>query len=252
MTEVKVPAALAALAGDELYVSEVFGPTVQGEGPNTGRRAYFVRLGGCNLTCRGCDTPYTWDASRYRLRDEIRPWRASSVAAAVAGARLVVITGGEPLIHQQRPGLPHLVRHLVERGADVQFETNGTIVPREDMCLWPGVSFVVSPKLSLPMATDPSRRRLVPAALARFSEYARLGRADFKIVLSTPSDLVLVEALVDAYRVPRDRVWIMPEGADADTSLRRGRELADAAIRRGFNVSPRLHLLLWPTEERGR
>ena len=48
-----------------LPVAEVFAPTFQGEGPYLGRSADFIRLGGCNLTCYGCDTPYTWDASRY-------------------------------------------------------------------------------------------------------------------------------------------------------------------------------------------
>lgn len=42
----------------DLLVSEVFGPTVQGEGKHCGRIAAFVRLGGCNLHCRWCDTPY--------------------------------------------------------------------------------------------------------------------------------------------------------------------------------------------------
>ena len=42
-----------------LVVAEVFGPTVQGEGPSAGRRASFIRLGGCNLHCDWCDTKFT-------------------------------------------------------------------------------------------------------------------------------------------------------------------------------------------------
>ena len=48
-----------------LVVAEVFGPTFQGEGPSAGRRAMFLRLGRCNLDCAWCDTPYTWDWSRF-------------------------------------------------------------------------------------------------------------------------------------------------------------------------------------------
>lgn len=44
-----------------LVVNEIFGPTIQGEGPSSGRRCGFHRLGGCNLSCRWSDTPYTWD-----------------------------------------------------------------------------------------------------------------------------------------------------------------------------------------------
>lgn len=53
-----------------LVVSEVFGPTHQGEGPHAGQLCAFVRLMGCNLSCSWCDTPYTWDASRYDLKAE--------------------------------------------------------------------------------------------------------------------------------------------------------------------------------------
>jgi 7-carboxy-7-deazaguanine synthase len=45
----------------ELLVSEISGPTLQGEVPSAWQAAAFVRLGGCNLSCRWCDTAYTWD-----------------------------------------------------------------------------------------------------------------------------------------------------------------------------------------------
>ena len=50
-----------ASENNSLTVSEIFGPTFQGEGPFTGRAAVFLRLGRCNLDCKWCDTPYTWD-----------------------------------------------------------------------------------------------------------------------------------------------------------------------------------------------
>lgn len=67
----RVPAGLSVAEG-ELVVSEVFGPTFQGEGPSLGRRAGFVRLGRCNLDCSWCDTPNTWDWSRFDPAIELR------------------------------------------------------------------------------------------------------------------------------------------------------------------------------------
>ena len=64
-----------------LPVSEVFGPTIQGEGPHAGRRVYFVRLGGCNLSCSWCDSAYTWDGETYDLREELTPSTALDVLA---------------------------------------------------------------------------------------------------------------------------------------------------------------------------
>ncbi|MDP9441218.1 MAG: 7-carboxy-7-deazaguanine synthase QueE, partial [Actinomycetota bacterium] len=88
---------------EELVVSEVFGPTFQGEGPSIGRRAGFVRLGRCNLACTFCDTPYTW---RWEDHDPAAELTRRNVAGVVAdlegmGVELVVVTGGEPLLQQR-------------------------------------------------------------------------------------------------------------------------------------------------------
>jgi organic radical activating enzyme len=55
-----------------LLVAEMFGPTFQGEGPSAGQRAVFVRTSRCNLSCSWCDTPHTWDWSRFDPHAEAR------------------------------------------------------------------------------------------------------------------------------------------------------------------------------------
>ena len=106
-----------------LVVSEVFGPTVQGEGPTIGRRAAFVRLGRCNLDCSWCDTPYTWDWDRYDPKVELHERPVAEVVAEVEamGVDWVVVTGGEPLL-QQRRLLPFLLA-ASDRGWTVEVET---------------------------------------------------------------------------------------------------------------------------------
>lgn len=64
-----------------LRVVEVFGPTLQGEGPNGGRAAMFVRLAGCHVGCAWCDTAFSWDAAR---RDPDRPARTRTVTSVAA------------------------------------------------------------------------------------------------------------------------------------------------------------------------
>src|SRR5690625_5516627 len=54
-------------------LNAVFGPTYQGEGPHTGTRCHFIRLGRCQLSCAWCDTPDTWDHTRYDVAAE-NPW----------------------------------------------------------------------------------------------------------------------------------------------------------------------------------
>lgn len=233
------------LADDELLVAEKFGPTVQGEGPSTGRRAVFIRLMNCNLTCKNCDTPYTWDKTRFDLNSETT---VTSITDLLAWANmqpvdLVVITGGEPLMQQHR--LIPLARGLVEAGLQVEVETNGTITPTADLLAWV-TRFNVSPKLSSFGAGMPVTKRIKAGVLNHF---VVSGRAVFKFVVTSRADLVEISDLVADHHL--DPVYVMPEGRTATEVVRRLADIADPAIARGFHLSTRLHVLAWG-DERGR
>lgn len=226
-----------------LVVSEVFGPTVQGEGPSLGRRAAFVRLGRCNLDCRWCDTPFTWNWDEFDPATELSERPVADVVAEVEamGVDRVVVTGGEPLLQQRR--LQPLLAAAAARGWAVEVETNGTLAPTAETAA--GVErFNVSPKLANSgVAAD---RAIVPGALEAL---LATGKAAFKFVATSPADLDEVQALVDAHHL--DPVWIMPEGTTAEAVVAGGRALADAVTARGWHLTTRLHVLLWG-DERGR
>jgi 7-carboxy-7-deazaguanine synthase len=91
--------------------------TIQGEGFNTGRAAYFIRLGGCDVGCVWCDVKESWDADahpRYAVADLV-------ASASEFPGRNVVITGGEPLMHNCLP----LTKALQEAGFKTWIETSG-------------------------------------------------------------------------------------------------------------------------------
>lgn len=232
-----------------IAVSEVFGPTVQGEGPSLGRRASFVRLGRCNLSCSWCDTPYTWDwkgrnGRAYNPADELTTRLIDELADEVSalGPRLVVVTGGEPLV--QASAVTRLSWGLLARGHDVEVETNGTRRPPPRLA--DRVGWNVSPKLA--HAGDSADSRIVPDALRAL---AAADRSCFKFVCQWSDDLGEVAAVVAAAGIPDDRVWIMPEGTSAPDLAAHSTALADAVIARGWNLTTRLHVLLWGNE-RGR
>src|SRR5260221_13357763 len=94
-----------------LLVSEVFGPIIQGEGVSIGRPCEFLRLGGCNLSCVWCDTPYTWDWTgkngvKYDPKVELHKLSFVDVAAYLIKCRpggnifTIVASGGEPMLQQ--------------------------------------------------------------------------------------------------------------------------------------------------------
>ncbi|MEY9945248.1 7-carboxy-7-deazaguanine synthase QueE [Kitasatospora sp. GAS1066B] len=218
--------------------------TVQGEGRSLGRRCAFLRLGGCNLSCRWCDTPYTWDwqgrsdaGVRYDPKVELHRRTVDSVAEELLafGVDLVVVSGGEPLNQQAR--LLPLVRLLTARGIEVEIETNGTRAPDPHL-IETGVRFNVSPKLA--HSGDPVRQRIVPGALRRF---ARTPGTTFKFVCRDTADLDEVAGLVAEMGI--DSVWIMPEGQDRDAIDKHTRALVTSVIDRGWNITTRLHTLVW-------
>ena len=82
--------------------------TIQGEGYHQGRAAYFIRLGGCDVGCVWCDVKDSWDVSKHPLV----PINELVSIVEKTPARLVVITGGEPLMHD----LTSLTTVLKEKG----------------------------------------------------------------------------------------------------------------------------------------
>lgn len=235
---------MTAVVGAEptLVVSEVFGATFQGEGPSCGRAAGFVRLGRCNLACSFCDSRHTWDWDHYDPVVELRSTAVSEVLAQLdaMAVSMVVVTGGEPLLQQRH--LPPLLQEVKARGWRVEVETAGTVAPT----LPEGMvdQWNVSPKLA--NSGMPLERRFKPAVLA---ELRSTGRAVFKFVACSASDLEEIDSVVNRCRL--EPVWVMPEGTDAGTVIARLRELAPAVLARGWNLTPRLHILIWG-DERGR
>ncbi|KHN52357.1 7-carboxy-7-deazaguanine synthase QueE [Pectobacterium fontis] len=137
-------------------INEMF-QTLQGEGYFTGVPAVFVRLQGCPVGCSWCDTKHTWDklAERETSLDQVLvktqesdAWGAASVDDILAQmaqqgytARHIVITGGEPCIHDLAP----LTLQLEQQGFSCQIETSGTHEVRCSPKTW----VTVSPKVNM-------------------------------------------------------------------------------------------------------
>lgn len=222
-----------------LPVSETF-TTLQGEGPHAGRRVTFIRLGGCNLSCSWCDTPYTWDSTRYKMSVENPPTDIDHVLANLPAGVPVVVTGGEPLIHQEREAWGELLHGLTLRGCEIHIETNGTIFPN-DTTLKHVAHYSISPKLANAGTHKPGQS----PTLAPGWDSLLGATAIFKYVCATPADAELAVAHADSYGWPRDGVWLMPEGRDTDTLLAGWHDLATAAVKLKCNATQRLHVLAW-------
>ncbi len=232
--------------GASLPVNELF-HSLQGEGRLAGVPSTFVRTSGCNLRCWFCDSYHTsWEPSGDWL-----PIGAIVDRIADHGADHVVLTGGEPLLHDASEVL---LTRLAERGHHTTVETNGTIVPDAPVDL-----ASVSPKLASSTPTperDPKgdgeweerheERRIDLDALATIC-----GRYDhqLKFVVTDRGDMPEITALLDRLRervpVADEDVLLMPEGATRERLDETRGAVADLAMEYGFRYTPRLHVDLW-------
>ena len=118
--------------GDTLEVTEIFA-TIQGEGPHAGVPAVFIRLGGCNLACKFCDTDFETRETLHiqdivAQADRLSHFSPHSISlpkgeSAKRTHHLIVLTGGEPF----RQPISPLCQALLDAGFQVQIETNGTL-----------------------------------------------------------------------------------------------------------------------------
>ena len=220
-----------------LRVASAFGPTFQGEGPTAGQLAAFVRLSGCPVGCAWCDEPQTWDWSRFDHKAESQELAIDQVLGLITRipAGLVVITGGEPLV-QQRP-VTSLAAALAAAGRRVEVETSGTIMPSRELTELVS-TFNVSPKLA--GSQVPLARRVRPNALEAF---AGSGKAVFKFVVTSRGELDEIAGLERSFGL--SPVWVMPEGVTSGGVLAGMRDLAEDVLARGWNLTSRMHILLW-------
>lgn len=92
--------------------------TIQGEGFHTGKAAYFIRVGGCDVGCSWCDVKESWDADTWPLT----PAGEIVERAVASGCGSIVVTGGEPLMYN----MDFLCSRLKENKFTIYLETSGS------------------------------------------------------------------------------------------------------------------------------
>jgi organic radical activating enzyme len=219
---------MVQVAVSTLRIAEAF-HSLQGEGPSVGEPAHFVRLQGCSVGCRWCDTRYSWDPARgtsESVEDLERRLRQ------LGHAELLVITGGEPL--ENRDFVP-----IVSWGAAswrrVEVETSGVLAPPP---VERNVSWNWSPKL--PAVTPRWAETWAHAA-----DFLATSRFACKVVVDSEPEWDAMCELLDAHGVPAGRVFVMPQGTNAEELTARARWLAPLCLARGYHLTFRLHVLLW-------
>jgi 7-carboxy-7-deazaguanine synthase len=219
-----------------MRIAEFF-QSVQGEGEFAGTPSVFVRTTGCNLRCSFCDTPYTsWTPEGMQ-----EPWERILERILADDCVHVVITGGEPML---QPDVVLLSRALGRAGRFVTIETAGTVDRPVHADL-----MSISPKRSNSTPHDAKwsarheDRRDRPDLVAQMT---RAYRYQLKYVIDCPADVEDVDRHIRRIGgIVPSRVFLMPQGVDADELREKTNWLRPAAKERGYSISPRLHIELF-------
>lgn len=222
---------------NKLAVSETF-YSIQGEGATQGIPAVFIRLAGCNLLCQGeweCDTLNVWREGEKKAFKNVLD--ICYLKQLKQGVRLI-ITGGEPLL--QSDAIVEYLYWLVcehEILLTVEIETNGTIIPNQEL-----IDLVdywnVSPKLK--NSGMEYEKRVNELALDRFND---LANTIFKFVISQESDWV--EIMQDFGMIEFSKIWLMPAAETREELIKNSPAVVKLAIENGMNFSNRLQLQIW-------
>ena len=226
-----------------MVINEIF-YSLQGEGFLAGVPSVFVRLAGCPLRCRWCDTKYAWDpmaGQEYSVTEIVQ-------AVQQRPCKFVVVTGGEPMINA---GLPQLEQRLKAAGKHITIETAGVAFIQDLAC----DLMSISPKLSNSTPSDPKLAAVHEDSLLDIAILRQLienYEYQLKFVVDSPADLQEIQKVVKKLRnVDCKKVMLMPQAVTRDELLAKSPMVADMCKRTGFAFSQRLQILLW-NNARGR
>ena len=219
-----------------MVINEIF-YSLQGEGLLTGTPSVFVRIAGCPLQCRWCDTKFAWSesAGEFHTAKEVKK------KIQAYSAKHVVVTGGEPMMHA---GLDEFIvgfvgdKHITIETAGIKYIPN----LRCDL-------MSISPKLSnstptdLHLAKEHQQQRLnIKTLQLLIANY----NYQLKFVVESEGDIDEAQACVEALEgVDRGRVLLMPQARRSEELVEKSAMLAEYCEKTGFVLGQRLHVLLW-------
>ncbi len=223
-----------------MIVNEIF-YSLQGEGRLAGIPSVFIRLAGCPLRCKWCDTKYAWDKNAgqdYSIPEIIQQLKQYH-------CKFVVITGGEPMIN---PEIPQLTHTLKAENKHITIETAGIKFVPDLAC----DLMSISPKLSNSTPTE--------AKPANLHELTRLNinalhtlvenyNYQLKFVVNHSSDLKEIQQTISQIQnVDLEKVMLMPQAATKVDYIKKSPTVAQLCKQTNLSFCQRLHILLWDNQ----
>jgi len=228
--------------GVSIRVAEMFSNTVQGEGINTGVPATFLRLNGCTLSCKWCDTLEVWKGgSNYSITEILNLMEENGVDKDLRNGHHLIITGGSPLMQQDK--VLHLIIEFVKRfGFKPYIEIENEAVLKPTLQLINNVDcWNNSPKLS-----NSGNKTILRYREEVLLQLRDLKNSWFKFVITCEEDWnEIKEQYIDKGLIRKSQIILMPEGVTKEEISKKYNWLIDLACREGVRVSDRFHVTVW-------
>ncbi len=257
-----------------MFVDEIF-YGLQGEGNRMGFPSVFIRIGGCNLCCKGfgcktispktgeilygCDTIHAANTEHF-----IRTWTDYKKSFDIINIVLnqvpknrpyneervdIIFTGGEPFLFHKNKIMIEVVEYFISRGHKVYFETNGTInIDFNEFDIYKKVSMSISVKMS--NSGEEKRKRWRPEVVNNYLKHTK--DSYFKFVMSKDNlenesdEIFEFLSLVPTYGT----VYCMPKGETQKELKENSKAIYEFVSKQGFRYSDRLHIRIF-SDKRG-
>ncbi|PHS42356.1 MAG: radical SAM protein [Sulfurovum sp.] len=248
------------------YLTEQFF-SIQGEGKYAGVPSYFLRTGGCNLSCSGfgaeyevegevrygCDTYFAVDSAFSKSWIKVND--SQTLITTLKGEFKtigynphLVITGGEPLMYHADAKFYAVLEWLVDEGIEITFETNGTI--EIDFNAYPAYkSCIFALSLKLANSGEPEEKRILPKALKNIQSYAKEAFLKFTIDAELVKTTAIDEIKEIQDMLPDLDVYCMPVGESRDSIWKNDRAVFEFCMKHNFRYSDRLHIRVFDTTQ---
>jgi 7-carboxy-7-deazaguanine synthase len=218
-----------------MIINEIF-YSLQGEGSLLGVPSVFVRLAGCPLRCKWCDTKYAWGESAGEEMS-IEAVKAKVLAFEV---RHIVITGGEPMVNDE---LIALIDAIDDPSLHITIETSGIEYVANLKC----DLMSISPKLSNSVEADSEEKPEVePLNIDALQRLIDEYDYQIKFVIDSPDDLDEIAGVIAKLKnVNPYKIMLMPQASTKVEYVKKLPMVAEIAKNTGFALSPRLQVELW-------